>query len=91
MAGRWIINNSQILNDNGQLSLTFRTQSTSQKVELVSPSFIHFVEGESKLIYQVKSKIKEVTQYFEDRVWIILKSTIYSHTQQHTGEIEHLG
>jgi len=24
-------------------------------------------------------------------VWIILKSTIYSHTNQHTGEIESLG
>lgn len=43
------------------------------------------------MIYQIASKVKGVEQYFKDKVWIILKSTIYSHTKQHTGEIEHLG
>ena len=39
----------------------------------------------------MKSRLKEVTEYYSDKVWIILKSTIYSHTHQHTGEINHLG
>jgi hypothetical protein len=32
-----------------------------------------------------------VEKQFASRIWILLKSTIYSHTKQHTGEIANLG
>ena len=86
MVGRWVISNFQPEVDvKGHLCLPFMTSKGQQTVALKSPSFYHSIEGESKIIYQVKSRIKEVTDYFSDKVWIILKSTIYSHTNQNTG------
>lgn len=60
-------------------------------MNLLSPSFIFSTEGESKLIFQICSGNSYVENYFKDKLWILLKSTIYSHTNQHTGEIADLG
>ena len=60
-------------------------------VELASPSLLFWTEGESKLIFETVSGNPLVQDYFRERIWILLKSTIYSHTNQHTGVIEKLG
>lgn len=64
MVGRWILNHSEVANEDNKLFLTFQSGKSSNKIEVLSPSFIHFVEGESKLVYQVRSKIEEVNEYF---------------------------
>jgi len=57
-------------------------------VTLPAKLYFHlFTEGESKKIFQIITN----SQYLSPLVIIILKSTIYSHTKQATGEISGLG
>jgi len=46
------------------------------------------VEGESKKVYRIV--LPRNNDYFRGQVVILLKSTIYSHTNQHTGLIQDL-
>lgn len=46
------------------------------------------IEGESKKLYRIV--LPHSNNYFSGQVVILLKSTIYSHTNQHTGLIKDL-
>lgn len=49
------------------------------------------VEGESKILYKILTNNKEFHNLFDEKVIILLKGTIYSHTNQRTAEISELG
>lgn len=56
--------------------------------ELPMSAYVYLVrEGESKKIYRIVSN----NPYYNDMCIILLKSTIYSHSKQATGEIQNLG
>ena len=52
---------------------------------------VRCVEGESKIIYSVLCSDAFVADMFDKYLIILLKSTVYSHRKQHTGEIKDLG
>lgn len=59
----------------------------------IDPTVTYFklrIEGESKKVYDIVTPTKVKTG-LDTQVAIILKSTIYSHSKQATGEIENLG
>ncbi len=86
LMSRWLVKEGKI--EMSKTSVAFEHEGV--RVEL--PQKLYFkqcIEGESKKVFQVMTYSNN--QYLRDIVVIILKSTVYSHTKQSTGEIEGLG
>jgi phosphoribosyl-AMP cyclohydrolase/phosphoribosyl-ATP pyrophosphohydrolase/imidazole glycerol phosphate synthase subunit HisF len=83
---RWFIKNSLQYHINGTNKYMLKYEDMKIEIQLDHPHLIKFCEGESKIVYKVLSKYS----YFNEKVIITLKPTIYSHSMQATGEIKDL-
>jgi len=80
---RWLINNNPPIIDENKI--TYKKEDI--KVDIKRQAYFEFfTEGESKKLFKVITN----SSYLKPLVIIILKSTIYSHSKQATGEIEGL-
>lgn len=82
----WFLSKATFSYSDNREHYVIRFQDIVVEYNLITPLFVKYVEGESKLIYKIVSKF----DYFDDLVLITLKPTIYSHSKQATGEIKDL-
>ena len=68
-------------------ALTARYQSLYAKTKMNQIHFELINEGESKQVFKLMGS---KSRFFDDKVFICLKPTIYSHSKQSTGEIKDL-
>ncbi|CAF4117487.1 unnamed protein product [Adineta steineri] len=78
---RWYLNNYEIIQEENLLRIG------EYELSINGPILQLITEGESKKIYKDISG----NPFTKDLAFIILKSTIYSHSMQITGEINNLG
>lgn len=85
LIAKWCVNRGSI-SHSGDL---FVVSCETFTVQVRAPWILRqVIEGESKKLYRIV--LPHDNQYFQHQVVILLKSTIYSHTNQHTGIIENL-
>jgi hypothetical protein len=87
LLAKWLIDKGDVKHNKDDIFVISRE---GVSVTLKTPWALKLiVEGESKRLYRII--LPHNNDYFNKQVVIILKSTIYSHTNQHTGLIENLG
>ncbi|QKF93872.1 phosphoribosyl-ATP pyrophosphatase [Fadolivirus algeromassiliense] len=81
---KWWVNGDMKVNNN---EIQFNKKGMLITVPYTTPLLKLYTEGESKKMYKFITN----NPYFKNTAVIILKSTIYSHSMQATGEIKDLG
>jgi hypothetical protein len=86
LLAKWLIDKGVIVHGKDDV---FTVTRESVTVQVRTPWALQLiVEGESKKLYRII--LPHNNDYFKGQVIILLKSTIYSHTNQHTGVIKDL-